>query len=64
MNTLTKTVVPAVLGLALLGGCAGTPEPMELAVERDFVSMTTMGDEVSGESLRGHVTIIDFWAVF
>jgi type IV pilus biogenesis protein CpaD/CtpE len=48
-------------GLALLG-CASTPTSD--GVSRDFVAMTTTGDEISGESIRGHVTIIDFWAVF
>jgi hypothetical protein len=50
-----------VVGLALTG-CAGTPTTD--GVTRDFVAVTTAGDEVSGESLRGHVTIVDFWAVF
>ncbi|MFK7959080.1 MAG: hypothetical protein AB8G96_01020 [Phycisphaerales bacterium] len=61
---LSTAIASAVLGFALLGGCAGAPNSAELAVERDFVAMTTMGDEFSGESLRGHVTVIDFWAVF
>ena len=50
-----------ITGLALLG-CAEESTPV--GVTRDFVAVTTAGDEVSGESIRGQVTIIDFWAVF
>lgn len=66
---LSAFVAPAVVGLALIG-CAGTPaadDPgpaVSEGITREFVAVTTAGDEISGESLRGHVTIIDFWAVF
>jgi len=66
---LRALVAPAVVGLALLG-CAGTPasdDPgpaVSEGVTRDFVAVTTAGDEISGASLRGNVTIVDFWAVF
>ena len=49
------------IGLTLMG-CAD--ESTTDGVTRDFVAVTTAGDEVSGESIRGQVTIVDFWAVF
>jgi len=70
-SIISQALAAGVVGLALLG-CAGTPasdppppdESAATGVTRDFVAVTTAGDEVSGESLRGHVTIIDFFAVF
>jgi hypothetical protein len=58
---IRSVIATVAVGLALLG-CAGTPTADGAA--RDFVAMTTAGDEVSSESIRGHVTIVDFWAVF
>ena len=56
-----STAAAAALGVAL-AGCAGPS--VSAGVERAFVATTTAGDEVSGQSLRGRVTIIDFWGVF
>ena len=60
-NHLCSIVASAVIGLALLG-CTGTPSSSGVA--RDFVATTTAGDEISGASLLGQVTIVDFWAVY
>ncbi|GAB4548946.1 MAG: hypothetical protein Tsb0013_09880 [Phycisphaerales bacterium] len=57
----TYALAAGVVGVSLTG-CAGTTTTG--GVTRDFVAVTTAGDEVSGESIRGHVTIVDFWAVF
>lgn len=51
----------SVIGLALWG-CGSTPAPG--GAEREFVAVTIAGDEVSDESIRGQVTILDFWAVY
>ena len=59
--TTFRALAVGVVGLALVG-CAGTSTTD--GVTRDFVAVTTAGDEVTGESLRGYVTIVDFWAVF
>ncbi len=65
-STILQSLAAGVVGAAL-GGCAGPagtdPSPAA-GVTRDFVATTIAGDEISGESLRGHVTIIDFFAVF
>lgn len=74
--TTLRALAAGVVGLALVG-CAGssatdegstgavTADPVSAGgVVRDFVAVTTAGEEVSGESIRGHVTIVDFWAVF
>jgi hypothetical protein len=69
MRTFTILQTLAAVGVVgvALGGCAGPagtdPSPAA-GVTRDFVATTIAGDEISGESLRGHVTIIDFFAVF
>ena len=60
-STTFQALAVGAVGLALMG-CAGTSSTG--GVTRDFVAVTTAGDEVSGESMRGHVTIVDFWAVF
>jgi hypothetical protein len=64
---LSAIVAPAVVGLALLG-CGATPESegpvLSEGITRDFTVVTTAGDEISGASIRGHVTIVEFWAVF
>ena len=60
-STSISALAVGVAGAALMG-CAATPTTD--GVTRDFVAVTTAGDEVSGESMRGHVTIVDFWAVF
>jgi len=59
--TPLHALAAGVIGLALLG-CAAETVPD--GVTRDFVAVTTAGDEISGESMRGHVTIVDFWALF
>jgi hypothetical protein len=56
-----RVLAVGTIGLAVFG-CAGPSATS--GVTRDFVAVTTAGDEVSGASIRGHVTIIDFWAVF
>jgi hypothetical protein len=59
-------VASVAAGLALLG-CAAPANQDPIASEgaaREFIAMTTDGTEISGESLLGHVTIVDFWAVF
>ena len=61
VSTTLHALAVGVVGLALIG-CAGTS--VTGGVTRDFVAVTTAGDEVSGESIRGQVTIVDFWAVF
>ena len=61
MSTTFQTLAVGFAGLSLVG-CAGTPKTE--AVTRDFNAVTTAGDEVSGESIRGQVTIGYFWAVF
>lgn len=63
---LGAVVAPLLVGLALTS-CAGTPTQDVAAPEGaapDFNAMTIDGARVSGESLLGHVTIVDFWAVF
>lgn len=63
MKILTTLHALAAAGVSLaLIGCGGSSTPP--GVTRDFVAVTIAGDEVSGESIRGQVTIIDFWAVF
>ncbi|MEM1422627.1 MAG: hypothetical protein AAGH64_01355 [Planctomycetota bacterium] len=61
LSTPIHALAVGALGGALIG-CAGTSSTS--GVTRDFVAVTTAGDEVSGASMRGHVTIVDFWAVF
>ena len=61
LSTTIRGLAVGVVGLAL-AGCASTTKTD--GVTRDFVAVTTAGDEVTGESLRGYVTIVDFWAVF
>lgn len=72
-------IAAGAVGLALIG-CGETPsasetssaaetpapvvEPDDSGVTRDFVAVTLTGDEITGASIRGHVTIVDFWAVF
>lgn len=58
---LQSTLVILFAGVALWG-CSSTPEPQ--VTQRDFVAMTMTGEEFSGESLQGKVTILDFWAVY
>ena len=60
-SVVRSVIASVVVGFALVA-CRGTPAPNGVA--RDFVAVTTVGDEVSGESIRAHVTIVDFWAVF
>ena len=60
-SLLTLSIVTAVAGFSLLG-CSGTTKSEGFA--RDFEATTMGGAEISGETLLGQVTIIDFWAVF
>lgn len=63
MKTSTTLLALTIAGVGLsLNGCGKTSTTD--GVTRDFVAVTIAGDEVSGKSIRGHVTIIDFWAVF
>jgi hypothetical protein len=61
ISHIRPVIATVVVSLTLLG-CAGAPTSNGVA--RDFVAMTTAGDEISGDSIRGNVTIVDFWAVF
>ncbi len=60
-STIRSITAASALGLALIG-CASTSSSGGTAP--DFVAVTTAGDEITGESLLGKVTIVDFWAVF
>ena len=57
-----RSLVSTIVASLALMGCAGPPATD--GVTREFVAVTTTGDEISGESMQGRVTIIDFWAVF
>lgn len=73
MRTFTtlRALAVGVVGATLIG-CAATSTSDESVtgevatngITRDFVAVTLDGDEISGASMRGHVTIVDFWAVF
>jgi len=66
LSLITRGVAPVVVTLTLLGCVGTTPQdtPAPEGVARDFLTMATDGTEISGESFLGHVTIVDFWAVF